>query len=49
MGRGLRAGWYDTLAGWLDSKGYKRKIDEPCAFINDKGFTILWKNTPLDS
>ena len=33
--------WYDTLAGWLDSKGYKRKVDEPCAFINDKGFTIL--------
>ena len=33
--------WYDTLAGWLESKGYHKKEDEPCAFINDKGFTVL--------
>ena len=33
--------WYDTLAGWLESKGYHKKDDEPCAFINDKGFTVL--------
>ena len=33
--------WYDTLAGWLESKGYHKKVDEPCAFVNDKGFTVL--------
>ena len=33
--------WYDTLAGWLDANGYKRQEDEPCAFVNDKGFTVL--------
>ena len=29
------------MAGWLESKGYHKKEDEPCAFINDKGFTVL--------
>ena len=33
--------WFDTLAGWLEEKGYKQQEDEPCAFINDKGFKVL--------
>ena len=32
---------YDTLARWLESQGYHRQDNEPCLFINDKGFTIL--------
>ena len=41
---GMRSGgrlWYDTLAEWLESQGYHRQDNEPCLFINDKGFTIL--------
>ena len=41
---GQRSGgrlWYDTLAEWLESEGYKRQDNEPCLFINDKGFTVL--------
>ena len=33
--------WFDTLAGWLEANGYKQQEDEPCAFINDKGFKVL--------
>ena len=30
-----------TLTGWPDANGYKKQEDGPCAFINDKGFTVL--------
>ena len=33
--------WHGTLAGWLGANGYKKQEDEPCAFINSKGFTVL--------
>ena len=32
--------WYDTLCNWLESEGYKRQYNEPCLFINDKGFKV---------
>ena len=41
---GMRSGsrlWYNTLAEWLISEGYKKQDNEPCLFINDKGFTVL--------
>ena len=31
---------YNTLAEWLVSEGYKKQENEPCVFINDKGFTV---------
>ena len=33
--------WYNTLSEWLESEGYKKQNNEPCLFINDKGFTVL--------
>ena len=33
--------WYSTLSEWLESEGYKKPHNEPCLFINDKGFTVL--------
>ena len=41
---GMRSGsrlWYNTLSEWLESEGYKKQHNEPCLFINDKGFTVL--------
>ena len=33
--------WFDTLSTWLESEGYKQQYNEPCLFINDKGFKVL--------
>ena len=43
MARGLLAGsgLMPLIAGWLEANGYKQQEDEPCAFINNKGFKVL--------
>ena len=33
--------WYDTLSEWLESEGYHKQHNEPCLYVNDKGFKVL--------
>ena len=33
--------WYETLSAWLESEGYIRQKNEPCLFVNDKGFKVI--------
>ena len=33
--------WYDTLSEWLESEGYHKQHNEPCLFVNNKGFKVL--------
>ena len=33
--------WYDTICKWLDKNGYKQQYNEPCLFVNNKGFKVV--------
>ena len=33
--------WYDTISKWLNTNGYVQQYNEPCLFVNDKGFKVV--------
>ena len=40
--------WYETVSAWLESEGYIRQKNEPCLFVNDKGFkVVIWVDDVL--
>ena len=39
--RSASKSFYNTLATWLEKEGYKKCENEPCMFINSKGFKVL--------